>query len=147
MAKQGFGHIVNTASAAGLIPAPMSIAYSTTKHAIVGLSTSLRVEAKNSGVKVSVICPGFIRIGIYDASDIITPLIDKQNVIDQLPKMMEAAKCARIALDGVAANKAIITITAFARLLWITYRYCPPLFYLMLRRPVRNYYSLNKSAP
>lgn len=41
MKKQGFGHIVNTASAAGLGPSPISSAYATTKHAVVGLTTSM----------------------------------------------------------------------------------------------------------
>lgn len=43
MVDQGFGHIVNTGSVAGLVPVPTSVNYATTKHAIVGLSTSLRI--------------------------------------------------------------------------------------------------------
>ena len=43
--KQGFGHIVNTASIAGLIPCPGLVAYSASKHAVVGMSTGLRAEA------------------------------------------------------------------------------------------------------
>ena len=38
MVKQGFGHIVNTASLAGIVPAPGETAYSMSKHAVVGLS-------------------------------------------------------------------------------------------------------------
>ena len=59
MCKQGFGHIVNTASAAGLVPAAAEGAYAATKHAVVGLSMALRVEAEAFGVKVSVVCPGW----------------------------------------------------------------------------------------
>ena len=44
-AAQGCGHILNTASLAGLIPAPSMLPYTTTKHAVVGLSTALRAEA------------------------------------------------------------------------------------------------------
>ena len=57
MREQGFGHIVNIASAAGLIPAAAEGAYAATKHAVVGLSSSLRIEAESFGVKVSVVCP------------------------------------------------------------------------------------------
>ncbi|WP_053593295.1 SDR family oxidoreductase [Lysinibacillus sp. FJAT-14222] len=39
--EQGFGHIINTSSAVGFGPSPISAAYSTTKHAVVGLTTSL----------------------------------------------------------------------------------------------------------
>ncbi len=57
MCEQGFGHIVNTASMAGLITTPMMVSYIATKHAVVGLSTALRIEAKAKGVNVSVLCP------------------------------------------------------------------------------------------
>ena len=45
MLSQGYGHIVNTASMAGLLPMPTAVSYAATKHAVVGLSKSLRVEA------------------------------------------------------------------------------------------------------
>ena len=66
MIAQGFGHIVNTASVAGLFPTAFMIGYSATKHAVVGLSTSLRIEAAYDGVRVSVVCPGLIRTPIMD---------------------------------------------------------------------------------
>src|SRR5262245_39734519 len=44
MARQGYGHIVNTASLAGLLAYPTNLPYATTKHAVVGLSLSLRPE-------------------------------------------------------------------------------------------------------
>ena len=58
MTEQGSGHIVNTASIAGFLPAPVEVAYGTTKHAVARLSTSLRAEGAALGVKVSAICPG-----------------------------------------------------------------------------------------
>ncbi len=61
MLRQGFGHIVNMASGAGLIPSPLVVGYCATKHAVVGLSTSLRIEAAAAGVRVSVLCPGVVR--------------------------------------------------------------------------------------
>ncbi len=60
MIKQGFGHIVNVACLAGLIGYPIEIAYTTTKYALVGLLTSLRIEAADLGVKVSVVCLCFL---------------------------------------------------------------------------------------
>ena len=64
MVEQGFGHIVNTASMAGLIAGGHAGSYFTTKHAVVGLSKALRIEARQYGVKVSVVCPGVIRTPI-----------------------------------------------------------------------------------
>ena len=66
MMAQGFGHMVNTASLAGLTPSPGNVAYATTKHAVVGLSISLRAEAAQLGVRVSVLCPGFVRTTILE---------------------------------------------------------------------------------
>ena len=66
MVAQGDGHIVNTASGAGLAPAVLTVAYTTTKHAVVGLSTALRPEAALHGVRVSVLCPGAVDTPILD---------------------------------------------------------------------------------
>jgi NAD(P)-dependent dehydrogenase (short-subunit alcohol dehydrogenase family) len=62
---QGAGHIVNTASIAGLTSATLG-AYSVTKHAVVALSESLSVQlrARGDGVGVSVLCPGWVRTNI-----------------------------------------------------------------------------------
>ena len=66
MKEQGFGHIVNTASVAGLVPVPGAIAYSASKHAVVGLTLSLRAEAALYGVRASALCPGFIKTPILE---------------------------------------------------------------------------------
>ena len=60
MIRQHSGHIVNTASMAGLIHQPLSQAsYAATKHAVVAISKTLRLEAeRHGGVQVSVLCPG-----------------------------------------------------------------------------------------
>ena len=59
-------HVVNTASAAGLMTGGFSAAYSVTKHAVVALSESLylTLEQRRSLVKVSVLCPGMVRTNI-----------------------------------------------------------------------------------
>jgi NAD(P)-dependent dehydrogenase (short-subunit alcohol dehydrogenase family) len=57
------GHIVNTASLAGLVSGG-SIPYNVTKYGVVALSEGLRVELAPRGIGVSVLCPGFIRTSI-----------------------------------------------------------------------------------
>ena len=54
------GHIVNVASVAGKTAVPYNAIYSSSKHALVGLSWSLREELKPHNVGVSVVCPGFV---------------------------------------------------------------------------------------
>ncbi len=65
-AGQG-GHIVNTASIAGMISASGN-AYNVTKYGVVALSEGLRVELAPRGIGVSVLCPGFIRTQIVDSA-------------------------------------------------------------------------------
>jgi len=62
-------HMVNTASAAGLIVGGGSAPYSATKHAVVALSESLylTLQRRNALVKVSVLCPGLVRTDIANA--------------------------------------------------------------------------------
>jgi len=64
------GHIVNTASAAGLMSPPGMSAYNVSKHGVVTLSETLyhELEEIQSKVKVSVFCPGLVRTNIMDAS-------------------------------------------------------------------------------
>ena len=133
MIRQGNGHIVNTASIAGLIPAPGLVAYSASKHAVVGLSTSLRAEAAGYGVKVSAVCPGLIKTPIFD-SKTVGPRNDDKSMarIDKLA--MTSEKCAARILKGVAKNKAIIPVTLHARALWALQRYFPGLMQFASRR-------------
>ena len=133
MIARGRGHIVNTASLSGLLPSPMLVPYSTTKHAVVGLSVGLRMEAAAHGVKVSVVCPGVID----------TPLLDKANpddlpVVSSMPNIRAmltslvgppypVASLASDVLNGVALNRPIIVTPFHARRAWALYRISPRL--------------------
>jgi NAD(P)-dependent dehydrogenase (short-subunit alcohol dehydrogenase family) len=67
LAAQGDGHLVLTASAAGLISAGAMGAYSATKHAVVGIAAALRDDLKDTGVGVSVLCPGLVHTRIFES--------------------------------------------------------------------------------
>jgi NAD(P)-dependent dehydrogenase (short-subunit alcohol dehydrogenase family) len=66
MQDQGEGHIVNTASMAGLVALPGAAAYNATKTAVVAISEGLFLELKGLGspVGVSVLCPGFVKTNL-----------------------------------------------------------------------------------
>ena len=68
LVQQGHGHVVNTASLAGLVAAPGLGSYTATKHAVVGISETLfqDLRAAGSAVGTSVLCPGFVNTRIYD---------------------------------------------------------------------------------
>lgn len=67
LAGQGAGHIVCTASAAGVSDTPTVGPYGATKHAVVGLAAALRSELADRGVGVSVLCPGLINTRIFES--------------------------------------------------------------------------------
>lgn len=137
MVRQGHGHIVNTASLAGLVAVPTLVSYAAVKHAIVGLSTSLRIEGAALGVKVSVVCPGLVRTGIFEASEM--PGVDRDAALAQLPRWMTSAdRAAEIILRGVARNRAIITVGWDARLIWWAHRLHPALVAPLQRMLIRD---------
>ncbi len=124
MLEQGFGHIVNTASQAGLYVICGSTPYAMSKHAVVGLSTSLRIEAVDLGVKVSVICPGPIKSNIFDAATIAHASNDE--FFGKLPyPPMDVNKAVKAILKGVSRNQAIIVLPFDARIMWWLHRIHP----------------------
>jgi short-subunit dehydrogenase len=111
MARQGHGHIVNTASVSGLVPVPLQTLYNTTKYGIVGLSLSLRPEAAAHGVRVSVVCPGNVATNIFAVPIIGTPAENPRIPADAVA----ADDAARIILHGVEQNRDVIVFPKVAR--------------------------------
>lgn len=143
MIRQGFGHIINTASLAGLGPAPLLAPYALSKHAVVGLSNSLRVEAASKGVKVSVMC----------AAAIETPLLDSrstsENPVPWQPDVRRfltaltgppypVEKCAQETLAAIERNTAVIVLPGRARLAWRIGRWLPTLVEKETKRVVAD---------
>lgn len=128
MLRQGFGCIVNTASVAGLIPTPESVPYSASKHAVVGLSRSLRAEAKAHGVQVCALCPGFIRTPMADTGKFVGRL-SREKALTEINRLgwMSPDDLARAALRGVDRNQSIIVAPGWARALVILFRTFPAL--------------------
>jgi NAD(P)-dependent dehydrogenase (short-subunit alcohol dehydrogenase family) len=154
MAAQGRGHIVNTASLAGLAPAVFTVAYSATKHAVVGLSTSLRPEAARFGVKVSVLCPGAVDTPILDRQtppelvpDDTTPLTGREYMARVGLSPMPADRFARRALRQVRRNKSIIVVPRSARAMWYLHRLSPWLSEAIGRRAIRRVTGGAAAAP
>ncbi len=138
MVEQGFGHIVNMSSYQGLIPAGAATAYATTKHGVIGLSTSLYSEAVQLGVKVSVVCPGFINTPLFQTAD--TLKADREEVFSGIPfKLMEAKDAAKAILKGVERNKKIIIFPFYARLFWYLYRIHPVLASPLVGGLIKNF--------
>lgn len=131
MRAQRAGHLLNTASLAGLVPAPAMLPYTTTKHAVVGLSTALRAEAAAVGVHVSVLCPGFVDTPLLDNihtggpdGDLVFSM--RRQIRRVQPRLMSADLVAERAIRGLERDTAIIAVGSTAQVLWRLNRYAPP---------------------
>ena len=85
------GHIVNVASGAGRVPLPGSSSYSATKHGVVGLTESLRLEYRGSGVSFSVIQPAQVETGMMQgqARPRLLPVITPEEVASAVLKAVQ----------------------------------------------------------
>ncbi len=138
MLEQGFGHIVSTASMAGLIPAPGTVSYAASKHAVVGMTRALRVEAASARVRASAICPGVIRTPILDGGkygELLQPFPQEfKDRMWRLLRPMDPDRFAEAVLTGVAANREIIIVPWRWKLIWWLDRLSPALGRSLVRR-------------
>ena len=126
MVARGSGHIINTGSMAGLVPSPGLTCYALTKHAVVGLSTSLRGEGAALGVRVTAVCPGLIGTPLKENATLIR--LDREKMLGHSMVrfiMARVEHCARVILRGVARNRPIVIVTGHARIMWWLYRLLP----------------------
>ena len=132
MIRQHSGHIVNTASMAGLITTVGQASYTATKHAVVAISKTLRVEAERHGVQVSVFCPGAVRtpaltgckywrVGMTGVSD------EEIRKAWERTRPMAPEMFAERALRAVLRGDAIIVLPARWKALWYLERLSPAL--------------------
>lgn len=98
LVDQGEGHLVFTASGAGLMAVPTLGPYCTTKHAVVGLAETLYLELQGTGVGVSVLCPGLVKTGIF-ASERNRP--ERFGGADHEPDELQAGHQAMLAGLGI----------------------------------------------
>ncbi|UCH29089.1 MAG: SDR family oxidoreductase [Myxococcales bacterium] len=134
MAEQGHGHIVNIASSAGVMPVPMQTSYAMTKHAVVGFSRSLRIEAATYGVKVSAVLPGLVRTGFFEAATVVGDYDYQQEMEDVPVRPMAARRAGELILAGVRANRELIAFPTSNRLILWLFRHFPALMMPALAR-------------
>jgi NAD(P)-dependent dehydrogenase (short-subunit alcohol dehydrogenase family) len=129
--EQRAGQIINTASMAGLIPSPSQGSYTASKHAVVGLTKALRVEAKRFGVRASVLCPGVIRTPILTGGRFGRAKLALSE--DEMLRLWERFRpmapelFARRAIDAVLRNEAVIVLPKWWKAFWYLERLSPQL--------------------
>ncbi|MGO9099187.1 MAG: SDR family NAD(P)-dependent oxidoreductase [Mycobacterium sp.] len=130
MIRQHSGHIVNTASMAGLVATPGLGSYTATKHAVVGISKALRVEAERHGVQVSVFCPGVIRTPIMTGGKYGRMNISDEEVLKKFSERlrpMAPEVFAERAVRAVLRGDAIIVVPGWWKAWWYLERLSPAL--------------------
>lgn len=106
--KRNEGHVVNTASVAGIINPPGSGAYNVTKHAVVALSETLYhdLRERDSAVGVSVLCPAYVPTGIADSErnrpPHLGPSQKSPETIAREAMLRKAVTSGRLSADDVA---------------------------------------------
>lgn len=144
MVRQGAGQIVNIGSLAGLIPVPKEIPYCTSKWAVVGFTSALRVEGVDLGVKVNLVCPGIMRTPLHQTVSYVN--VDEGRFArPQAKYFLSPEKAAKIILNKVERNKPFIIFPLYARIIWRLYRLNPSIFNLLFRKMINDFRKLRLS--
>lgn len=127
MAERNSGHIINIASAAGYFAAPEMSAYSASKHAVMGLTESLRVEFSEYQVGVSAICPGVINTNIVrDMRTHGAITQSKEKIIHIYRKRNYGPeKVADAIIDTILHNRAVVPVSPEAWAMYAGKRFMP----------------------
>ena len=136
MRKQGFGHIINTASLAGLIPGGLTSIYSASKHAVVGFSLTLRAEARQYGIKVSTLCPGYMRTNIQKTTENVSAYMNSEanRKMNADMKFPVPEDCIDQMMRGVRRNRGIIVTPLKQKVYWWLHRIAPEFIPNMFHR-------------
>src|SRR6516225_7502 len=151
MIRQHSGHIVNTASMAGLVTSLGRASYTATKHAVVAISKTLRVEAERHGVQVSVFCPGVVRTPIMTGGEYgrikITGVSDEELLkFFERFRPMAPDKFAERALRAVLRGDAIIVVPAWWKAFWYLERLSPALSRRAARLTLKRMRAMESTA-
>ena len=126
MREQGSGAIVLMASLSGLVATPLLTPYAMSKHALVGLGTSLSPEAARHGITVTTVCPGPIDTPLLDQPAATAGLDARRYLTAVAGKAIPPATLADVVVSAVRKGRPLV-IPGRARLLWRLHRFAPRL--------------------
>ena len=108
----------------------------------------MRIEAADLGVKVSVVCPAYVQTPMRQSNLIVNAPRDKvlANMESTGVKRMEASRAARVILEGVSRNQAVIVFPGYARLAWLLYRIHPAFMDGLGRKAIRDFRQLRAQS-
>jgi short-subunit dehydrogenase len=129
MEKRQRGHIVNVASQAGKIGTPAAAVYAATKHAVCGLTESLRLEYRNSGIRFTYVLPAPVKTDLFVGAKELKwpPVVQPEEVADAI-------------LDGIVRGKLEVYVPKIGKLLSIL----PGILPLSVRDRIGDLLGLDK---
>lgn len=130
MKHQAGAHIAVVASVAGFRGLPYATGYGGTKAALINMTESLKPQCDQLGIKLQLICPGFVK----------TPLTDKNEF--PMPFLISVEEAARSILSGLKSDRFEITFPWPMKIVMKLLRFLPYNVFFMLTRkmckPISN---------
>ena len=110
-----------------MAPGPLNSPYVASKFAIFGISHALAAEARDFGIHVSTVCPGYIKTDMIDELKPVNA--DGAAMRAQIPvKLVPVDKAVRIILSGVVKKRMVIAFPGYVRVLAFLHRFLPGFF-------------------
>ncbi|MFL6089648.1 MAG: SDR family NAD(P)-dependent oxidoreductase [Aeromicrobium sp.] len=146
MKQQGSGHIVNTASLAGLVHPPGMASYTAVKAGVVAISETLSYELSPWNIAVSAVCPGFFRTNLASSLNGSDAAVDKiaARLIDKSP--LAADQIAAEVMKGIDARRMVIQPDAPGRKAVWTKKFARPLYDREQRRFAERIRAITESS-
>lgn len=134
MKEQRSGHLVNTASLAGLVHGPGMSSYNVTKAGVVALSETLSFELAPFGISVSAVCPGFFRTNLHESFRGKDEALHEAGVKLITKAPVSAAQIAAAVLKGIDRKQRIILPDRMSRAAYGLKRWARPAYNRMLTK-------------
>ena len=136
MLARGSGHLVVVSSLVGKFGTPRRSAYAASKHALHGFFDALRAEVHDAGIRVTLVCPGFVRTAVSENA--LTADGTPHGVMDAAQRAgLSPAVCARRIARAIEREKAEVYIAGKEQVAVYLKRFVPGLFRRVIRRVER----------
>lgn len=124
MKQAGRGGVINTASAAGFAAGPRMAAYNVSKAGVMSLSETLATELAGTGLRVTVLCPTFVKTNLFNGELIESSAAGAAARIADFAGM-SPEKVARMTLDGHDKGRLYVVPQLDAKAIWLAKRLTP----------------------
>lgn len=144
MLRQGHGHIVNVASMYGLLPGAGNAPYVAAKHAVVGFSETLRIEAADLGVHVTTVCPGFIDTPLLrDSAAVGATFADVMRLVPF--RLVPVERAVALIVRGIERRDALVVFPGYVHALLAATRTIPSLAFRMQLDILRKFRAIRRA--